>query len=510
MARKRSPARLPTPRPEPLPTGADPIAEALRRESEDISRACAGGDRLTFRQFFERYPTRPDYKWGRHTVALCEILQQATETVERGESFFAVISMPPRHGKSDLVSRRYPTFHLTRNPDHEVMLVTYAAALSIYLGREAKNCFDVAGQDYGLRFAHDANAVAEWRIADHRGGMICVGLDGTVTGKGANILIIDDYCKNRDEAESETIREKTWDAFSSDLITRRAKNCAVIIIATRYHEDDLAARIFAAMRKDERFPRFQHINFPAWEPLPPESDNIATDIEDGQPGRWLFPEMFDAEWYRAQRLLVREYGWQAQYQGDPRPRTGQLLRADLCQIVKLADVPRAVLQGRRIRGWDLASTEKQRVKDDPDFTVGTLAHYDGKYLWVLDVVRGQWAATRRDQRIVETSKIDGSAVRVRVEAVAGYKDAYNYVRMLLSGKAIVNSCTPGGQDKVARAAPFEPRFEAGLVKLVEAPWNREWISEFMGFPKGKHDDQVDSFVIAATPLISAQGKMSIS
>ena len=276
MAKRKQP---PQPAPEPAPA-RDPIAAALSRAVDAAGQARAQRCDLSFQQFFAAFPPAPNYLFGRHTAALAGILQAATEAVERGGTFRAVISMPPRHGKSDQAARRFPPWHLLRNPDQEVILATYSADLSEYMSRDARRCFAEAAPKYGLRLSDDMNQVGAWTIHGHRGGMYAMGLGGTITGKGAHVLVIDDYCKNREEAESEPIRAKIWDSFRSDLMTRLAPAHAVIIVATRWHEDDLAARIFTEMERDANFPRFQRINFPAQ----------AAD------GSFLFPERFPAAW----------------------------------------------------------------------------------------------------------------------------------------------------------------------------------------------------------------------
>lgn len=443
----------------------------------------------TYREFFKRFPIAPGYMWGRHTNVLCDELQAATEAVENGQCYYAYISMPPRHGKSDQVSRRFPAFYLSRNPDHEIILGTYAASLSEDLSHSARKCFEESGPNFGLKLSSDRNQIGAWMIEGHRGGMFAVGIGGAITGRGAHVLILDDYLKNREEAESETIRDGIWDAFRSDLMTRLAPAHAVIIVATRWHEDDLIGRIEREMVREPMFPRFKCINFPAW------------DEKTG----WLFPERFPAKWYESRRATVGQYAWESLYQGNPQPRTGRMLRSDLVKIIKPDEVPAGL---RRARAWDLASTEKERVKDDPDYTVGALTAWQNEKLYIIDLKRGQWSATMRDDIIVRTALEDGPAVNVWVETVAGYKDTFTRMRDLLRGKAIVKNSIPKG-DKVTRAAVLEPTYEAGHVHIVEAPWNKDFLAEVGAFPKGKHDDAVDAVTISAAGAKGTQKVVSI-
>ena len=467
----------------------DPIRDALDAAVK-VSTAGRRRCEISFEDFFRQHPPSPNYAFGKHTNAIIAALQGATDAIERGENKYLIINVPPRHGKSDICSRRFPAYHLCRNPEHEVILTTYSADLSEYMSRSARKCFEEVGPKYGLRLSLDQNQVGAWGLEDHKGALFAIGLGGTITGRGANVLLIDDYCKNRAEAESETIRNSVWDSFRSDLMTRLAPAHAVVILATRWHEDDLVGRIQKEMESDPKFPRFEVLNFPA---------------QDEATGEYLFPERFPAEWYEAQKAAVGSYAWATLYQGNPQPRTGRLLRADLVKFVRLAEVPQLKL----VRGWDLASSEKERISDNPDFTVGTKVGFDGTRLWIVDVVRGQWSAPKRDSVMQETARKDGRNVEVRIEIVAGYKDTFTRAKAALAGEAFVRGVTPHG-DKVARASILEPIFEAGNVMVVIAGWNSAWVAELLGFPKGKKDDQVDSCVVASGELIDSRRRMKIS
>lgn len=484
------------------PKVRDPLVEQFDQARAEVEKGkrCT----LSFEKFFRTYPPSPDYLFGKHTKALIAELQVAADTVEKGGRFYGVVNMPPRHGKSDVTSRRFPAWYMARNPDHEVILVTYGANLSEDLSLDVRKCFTEVGPKFGLHLSTERNQIGAWRIEGHRGGMIAVGIGGALTGRGGSIIIIDDYCKNRQEAESEAIRQSTWESFQSDIITRGAPAHAIIVVATQWHPDDLTGRIFAAMEKSPDFPRFKRTVFPAL----------------GDDGTYLFPERFNEAYYRAQRAIVGEYAWNALYQCNPQPRSGNFLRADLVTIIaeisptvttESEDGDQTIVNRKLkfVRSWDLASSEKERIKDDPDYTVGTKLAYDGTNYFVVDVIRGQWTATERDNKIVAAAIADGPACTVKIETVAGYKDTYVRIKNRLRGKFIVRNSTPQ-LDKVARASLIEPAFDGKCVFILQGPWNLDWISEFSSFPRGKHDDQVDSFVIGAEELTSAKRRMGLS
>ena len=474
---------------ETPPPKVDPISDALHRESAELGRMRAAGGRCTldFATYFGKYPIAPDYTYGRHTRLLIEKLDWCTRELEAGRCVYLIINVPPRHGKSDICSRSYPPFHLCRNPDHEIMITTYASPLSCDLSIAARRRFEESGKDCGLSLSHERNQIEAWAVEGHRGGVYAVGLGGSVTGRGAHILLIDDYCKNRAEAESIAVRDSVWDAFQSDLMTRRAPVHAVIIVATRWHTDDLVGRIEERMQNDPNYPRFEKINLPAW---------------DSKTG-WLFPERFDAQWYESARSAVGSYGWECLYQGNPQPRGGAFLKVDKLQYI---DKRPEGLTWHRC--WDLASTEKERLKDDPDYTAGALVAVSEGKLFIADIRRGQWTAPTRDKMILQTVEDDPRGTRVKIETVAGYKDTAENLKARLNGRAVLISFRPDG-DKISRAAIVEPYFEFGNVVLVRGSWNADFLSEAASFPRGKHDDQIDAVVGGAEEGIKIRKRFKL-
>jgi len=436
--------------------------------------------RRHFRPFVGHFPPAPRYQWGRHTVAIAEGLEAAHRGYRKGTSQFDVWCCPFRHGKSDLASRRFPIWHLGQCPDDEVILATYGFVLARKMSRDARRVF--ASSEYrrtfGLALDPAAHAAAEWQVDGHKGSFVAVGLEGAITGRGANVLVIDDYLKSREEAESDIVRDRTWDAFAHDLMTRRAPVSMVQIVANRWHDDDLVGRIIREMATNPDFPQFRIHAFPAWD------DKLG----------WLFPERFSEEWYRSQQAALGVYGSASLLQQEPVPRTGKLFDVDAVQYYD-GDAPGNL---RWVRGWDLASTVKQRTKDDPDYTAGVklaVQRVGGlEHLWIDDAVRGQWAAPERRRRMYATAERDGRGVHLVLETVAGYKDAAEFARHELRGRFTVRHVTP--RDKLdVRAATLEPCFEAGNVHLRRGSWNAAFLAELRTYP-GRHDDQVAGMVTA--------------
>lgn len=436
----------------------------------------------SFEAFLKTFPPKADYVWAWHVRTMISELQGVTEAVEAGRRAYLILNLPQRHSKSDISSRRWALWHRLRNPEHEVILASYNYEMASGLSWDARELALRVSPLYGLSVAQGRGALASWRWQGHRGAFHSTGIGGTIVGRGADILLIDDYFKNREEAESETIREKRWHACQSDLFTRLSPAHGVVLVAQRWHEDDLVGRILAKNNPkdaayDKHFPVFRLVRFPAW---------------DDKRG-WLFPERYSNAWYEGQRSFMGNYAWQSQAMQDPSPRMGRLLRADKVNYIAPADVPDGLPWAR---GWDFARTAKERTKDDPDFTVGTKSAVDKDgFVWVADVVRGQWSTLKRDRLVRAAAEADGAEVLVYMEVGPDSGDAYNYVRQLLRGVAVVRKVLPRG-DPVARAQRLEAAFEAGRVNIVRGPWNDAWVSEFLSFPGGRHDDQVVSLGVS--------------
>jgi len=428
---------------------------------------------------------------GRHTRAICRRLSQAVYDFRRGVSTYLIITVPFRHGKSDIVSRALPAWFLGVNADvkPDVVMTGYGASLMAKFSRRAMAIVDspsyrrvFPGVSIGKR------TEANWTIEGSTGEVTAVGLGGGITGSGGHLIVVDDYCKSRAEAVSETFRNKVWDAFRNDVFTRRNSPASIVCVtATPWHVDDLIGRIEKAEASDKTFPRFERLSFPARKPGP---DGWET----------LFPEHFPREWYDSQRAVL---GKQASALLDccPQPEGGSRFAVD-------AVVWHDSLDGwpvlRETRAWDLASSSKERDKDDPDWTWGIRGgarsvrlpgNVERKELWIRDMVCIRAEAPERDRLIRETALADGGGVSQAIEAFGAYKDTYTQFKAALTGACIVRrSNLPG--DKSAKAAPLEPVFEGGCVHVYRPGCHGEaetrWKEDFAAFPNGKHDDAVDA------------------
>jgi hypothetical protein len=279
---------------------------------------------------------------GRHTRAICERIDRAIDEFIAGRSTFLYVGVPFRHGKSDIISRALPAYFLGRlaELDPSIILTGYGASLVEGFGADAKRI--IRGDAYrelfpAVKLSGETNNAAEWMVDGSTGRVTCAGLGGSINGKGGALIVVDDYCKKREEAESKTYRDKTWASFSNEVMTRRAPVSIVIVVATPWHTDDIRGRIRAKMA-DPEFPQFEFMEFPA----------------RNADGSFLFEERMGAQWYREQYATLSKYEASGLLDINPEVRGGNVFQVDGIQEVDPSEFPRA---GTCARGtWRAART----------------------------------------------------------------------------------------------------------------------------------------------------------
>lgn len=389
------------------------------------------------------------------------------------------VQMPPRHGKSQLLSQMFPAWYLLVYPWRRVILTTYEAGFAAQWGRKVRDLVRQWGPLFGVAVADDSKAADRWEITKHGGGMQTAGVGGPILGKGADLLIMDDLCKNAEEAMSPTMREKMWDWYTSTAYTRLEPGGAVVNIQQRWHTDDMAGRLKASDPG-----RWLELCLPA---LAKEGDVLGR-----RPGDALWPERYSTAVLEEKRRLAPTW-FAAQYQQEPIDLAGGFFRG-LERIPIIDAAPTKEQFVKRVRFWDLASTEAQ-AGTDPDWTCGALIgkHKDGTF-WVLDLVRVRLGPRGVRDLIRQTAELDGVDVPVRIEregGSAGKIAASTIITEDLVGFA-ASSVRPEGS-KAERAEPWGAQIEAGNVRWCKGEWNRAAMDEHRSFPLGAHDDVVDSF-----------------
>lgn len=472
---------------------------ALVREQQE----CANGQKvrpLTFREFIDRV-TAGRVQWYKYAVVLSGVLQRVADGLLTRVMIFA----PPRHGKSELVSRLFPAYYLYRHTTRWVGLVSFGAELANTLARAAR------GHYFRARGERERGSVKQWDT-QHGGGMWSAGIGGTQLGKGYDVGVIDDPLKNAEEAASERRRERHKDWFRSTFSTRQEPGAALVIIMQRWAEDDLCGWLLQEEwaeyeAGDDGAPEHWHIvNFEAVKlsdeesaeeerrdgrPAFPPTCTVEPDWRE--PGEALCPERMDVATLRKVRRRVGEYYWWALYQQRPRIRTGTIFQVGWLRTV--GEYSR--VGAEYVRWWDKATS----TSEEADYTVGALIcrDADGVYT-VVDIVRGRWSAGERDRIIRETCEEDRRLLgddgegkyRVWGEQEPGSSgvDAAALFRKLLEGFRVHTEPTTG--DKVVNAGPLASAAEGGNLQIVRATWNGVLRREFADFPRGQHDDIVDA------------------
>ena len=444
------------------------MKEKLKREAE---RTLAALDLLHFTKI-----TFPAYQAAEHHQRIA----RALEAVARGAVSRLIVTMPPRHGKSELTSVRFPAWYLGNSPDKRVILASYSDSLAQFFSRQVRNLIlDEAFREVfpDVYLAPGSSAADDWSLLAHRGGLRAAGVGSGITGRGADLLIIDDPVKDAAEADSPTYRNRTWEWYTRAAYTRLQSGAAVVVIGTRWHQDDLIGRLL------EYEGDWTVLHLPAID----------------RAGKALWPERYGLSALGNIRETLGDRAWSALYQGNPVVESGGIFERSDFKVVDA--IPAG---GTACRFWDFAATEA-KMRGDPDYTVGLRMVRVGDRFFITDLVRGQMNPAQTDERLVNAARQDGveTAVRWELESGAsGKRDSYSLATKLLGYDAM--GIRPQG-DKVLRAKPFAAQVKAGNVALVAGAWNRAYLDELAAFPYGAHDDQVDASSGAFTELVGGTG-----
>lgn len=433
--------------------------------------------RKSYRQFISEFSYEPEP--ARHHEHLIEKLQAVAD----GKIPRLMVFMPPGSAKSYYANVMFSAWYSGAHKGKKLITASYAQEVADKWGRRVRGL--VRGTDYGETFgAHlsgESSAAGRWELTNGS-EYYAVGVGGSVTSFRADLGVIDDPVKGREEADSETIREKTWDWYRDDFWTRLKPNASVVLIMTRWHEDDLAGRLLEDMKNGGE----------QWEvvslPMLAESADDALGREINEP---LWPEWFTTEMVSEARRDSRR--WTSLYQQRPAPEDGDFFRREW---IKWYDEKP---QHMRIYGAsDYAVTE-----GDGDWTVHLVVGVDEhRHIYLLDLWRGQtdslaWAESfislvhqwKPIEWAEEAGQINKSMKpildRLQIERNAPcYRKAW-----------------PSMHDKAARAQSIRGMMALGQVYFPkDAPWVSDFISELMTFPAGKHDDQVDTFSLIGRML----------
>lgn len=470
----------------------DAIEEAKRANAqldEELDAAEAAKRELARRElaknhllpFIMRFNASYEPGWVHKDI--CEKLEWFSAAVAARQSPRLMIFMPPRHGKSEIGSRSFPAWHLGRYPNHEFIGCSYGSDLANGFSRKVRDV--VKDPSFQAVFPEcvvnkDSQSVEAW-LTTKGGGYAAAGVGGPITGRGAHVLVIDDPIKNREAAESATNRESVWDWYTSTAYTRLAPGGGVLLILTRWHDDDLAGRLLKKMAEGEG-DEWVVVEYPA------QAVNDELFRKAGEP---LHPERYDNEALDRIKRAVGPRDWQALYQQNPTPDDGDYFNKDMFQWYGPQDIP-PYSEMNFYTAWDFAIGEKEQNDYSVGITVGVDKH---DRTFVVDVQRGHWGTMELVDKVLEVYKTWRPAItgleRGHIEMTLR-PFIEKRIREERLTSFYIEELNPGKRDKVARARSIQGRMQQGLVffrKNCNA--TAALVAEMMRFPNGIHDDCVD-------------------
>ena len=425
--------------------------------------------------------TDPDYEPNWHHRRIARELEHVEAFGDRDYKIL-IITVPPRHGKSQQCSIDFPAWYVGRNPDGEIIAASYAAALAQDFGSKTRN--KIASEEYSTIFPaialnEDEKARGRWSVSEHGknvgGAYVAVGVGGPITGRGADIAIVDDPIKNRKDAESEIVRESVWGWFTSTLFTRLSPHGVVVIILTRWHQDDLAGRILsdeklAAMTKLVKLPAIANVDGPS--------------RKKGEP---LWPSRYSAEALDKIKSTVGPYDWASLYQCSPVTNESQEFKPEWYKYIS-----EDTLESMRTANYLTVDTAMSK-KAQADYCGFTDNSVDRENFWNFR----SWRARLGPEELVDT--LFALHERRKYSAIGLERTAYTdgLKPFLDSEQRKRNKFLPivevahGGTAKEIRIRSLIPRYASGSIRHVEDRCD-DLEEEQASFPSGTNDDVLDS------------------
>lgn len=488
-------------------------------EKELAARVLARRNLLQFTKKFH-----PQYEAGWVHEDICRRLEQFSKDVAEKKSPRLMLLVPPRHGKSELASIRFPAWHLGHYPDHEVINCGYNMDLPMKFSRKVREM--MRDKAYHAMFPDakldpDSQSVEAWNTTAG-GGFTAAGVGGGITGKGAHVLTIDDPIKNMEEADSAVIREALWDWYWSTAYTRLAPGGGVLVIQTWWNDDDLAGRLQKKMRDEGNSDQFEVIRYPALaetdEYLAPDNEIIRVNpdaegdkhvvIPEGSKflrpkGEALHVDRYPTEMMENYRSNMHPRIWSALYQQNPVPDEGMYFKTEW---FRLEPTPPMIRKRHIYQAWDFAIGERQQN----DFTVGaTILQDENNFIHVLDIVRFKGDTFVIIEEILNA--LEKWTLYPDTPVTLGFEDGqiWKAIKPVLEVRMAERNLFPPYDvlkpltDKMVRARALQGRMQQGRVMfLQDATWLPALQREMLRFPAGQHDDMVDALAWAFNLVVN--------
>lgn len=413
------------------------------------------------------------------SIAIAKAMWQAEVS---GVGARIVVTMPPRHGKSEFISHRVPTWFLDNWPERHVILTTYETEFAIHWGRKVRNTIQET-PGINVRIASDSSAAQRWSTSEG-GGMVTAGVGGPITGRGGHLIVVDDPHKNWQEAQSQTIRDGIIDWFNSTLYTRAEPGATIIVLQTRWHERDLIGYLLA-----EHGDNWIEVRLPAL-------------AEDGDPlgriqGEALCRDRYDEIALSRIQRAVGSMIWAGLYQQRPAPAEGRLVKLEWWRYHH-GIVPGAHLV---IQSWDTAF----KKGEENAYTVGQTWVEGAAGYYLVDQVRDRYEYPEL-KRAIKMAANKWHPHSILIEDKASGQSAVQELRR--DTRLPVIAVAPGVGDKLVRAQLQAPQIEAGRVYLPDnASWLQDYLHEWLHFPSSEFSDQVDATSQALDYLAARKGRV---
>lgn len=449
--------------------------------------------------------TKADYKVNWHHRLICEKLDEFIE----GKNKRLIIACPPRHGKTELVSRRFPAYLLGRNPDARIIACSYGSDLASLINRDVQRIID--SPEYielfpdtrlnssNVRATSQENYLRNsdiFEIVGHKGVYRSAGVGGSITGMGGDCLLIDDPFRSRADAESPTIRNKVWEWYSSTLRTRRQKGASILLTATRWHENDLTGKLLELAENDPSSDQWEVINLPALSEDEIEPYDIRTE-----PNQALWVEEFPIDDLLRTKASLTVYEWLSLYQQRPSAAKGNIFESEYFQYFTetaltydlqkhdgtIEQIPKSMCT--TFQTCDPAGTAK--TKSD-FFVLSTWALTPKKDILLLDIFRSKIEGPDHVD-FIKQQRLKWNPSVLGFESAAIGKTTYQNLERERFPLVDLN---PKG-DKFSRALSAAITLKSRKTYFrFGAHWLTEWEEELLHFPNGAHDDQVDTYSYA--------------
>lgn len=431
---------------------------------------------------FAEFLSNGQYKIPKHIELLNSVLLNAFNR----KSNRIIINLPPRHGKSELISKYFPFWYLCNLPQSRIILCSYKSTFAQSWGRKVLSLFNEFSEKVGLTIKSNARSTSYFEIEKYGGSMTSVGIDGALTGKGADLIIIDDPIKNAEQANSLVYRDRIWEWYRSTLYTRLEPNGVIILMMTRWHEDDLCGRIIKDIEN----------NGEPWEIIRIPAIAGDDDLLMRNAGEALWPERFDFVKLMRIKKTLGDYWFNSLYQQSPVPSDGGIFKRNHIRYFNKSGNYLQIEGDNNYETIDLGSCNifisvdlAISLSSNADYTVFVVGAVNYKSdLFVLEVIRKRVEPSEHLEILKKLNHIY-KPILIGIENVQ-YQSAL--ISMAAREGLPIKSIKPD-KDKLTRALPLAAKFELGKVFISgHTEWQDCLVSELLAFPKGKHDDQVDA------------------